>query len=56
MKLCVKDILRITNGELIFNSNVVSEEDIIQYEIKDIQFDSRKVTDNSLFVAIPGEK
>ncbi|MBP3808267.1 MAG: UDP-N-acetylmuramoyl-tripeptide--D-alanyl-D-alanine ligase [Eubacterium sp.] len=55
MKLCVKDILRITNGELIFNSNVVSEEDIIQYEIKDIQFDSRKVTDNSLFVAIPGE-
>ena len=55
MKLCVKDILRITNGELIFNSNVVSEEDINQYEIKDIQFDSRKVTDNSLFVAIPGE-
>ena len=55
MKLCVKDILRITNGELIFNSNVVSEEEIIQYEIKDIQFDSRKVTDNSLFVAIPGE-
>lgn len=55
MKLCVKDILRITNAELIFNSNVVSEEDINQYEIKDIQFDSRKVTDNSLFVAIPGE-
>lgn len=55
MKLYVKDILRITNGELIFNSNVVSEEDINQYEIKDIQFDSRKVTDNSLFVAIPGE-
>ena len=60
MKLTVNDILGITKGELLYNPADTENVDrikevLLSYEIKDIQYDSRKVTENSLFVAIPGE-
>ena len=52
MKLTVNDILGITKGELLYNpadpENIDGiKEELLSYEIKDIQFDSRKVTETS---------
>ncbi len=53
--ITVRDILKVTSGHLIGKINDDYREELLNYSIEELEVDSRKVKENTLFVAIPGE-